>query len=289
MQKKSNSMNSLFTLGCDPELFIINKKTNKVVSAIGLIPGEKGNPYRPEESPNGYGMEIDNILAEFNIPPAHSKLEWTTYIQYMLNKIEEYVQNINPDYGIKTVASQHVDEDQLNNPIAKLFGCSVDYNAYTGKPNPKPKGESTNLRSAGFHVHFGYEYPNIKTSLELVKLFDIILGVPSVLLDNDKERRSLYGKAGCFRLTDYGVEYRVLSSYFLSDYQLFGFIYDQINHALYNLREISDIRSLCMYMYDKTGTNENIIRSTINDGNVEKATEIIKKLNIKLPCVEFLA
>ena len=30
------------TIGADPELFIINEKTKKVVSAIGLIPGEKG-------------------------------------------------------------------------------------------------------------------------------------------------------------------------------------------------------------------------------------------------------
>ena len=42
-----------------------------------------------------------------------------------------------------------VDEDQLQSPEAKLFGCSVDYNAYTEEPNPKPNGECTNLRSAG--------------------------------------------------------------------------------------------------------------------------------------------
>ena len=29
------------TIGADPELFIVNKKTGKVVSSIGLIPGEK--------------------------------------------------------------------------------------------------------------------------------------------------------------------------------------------------------------------------------------------------------
>lgn len=31
--------------------------------------------------------------------------------------------------------------------ITKL--CSVDYNVYTEAANPKPKGEATNLRSAG--------------------------------------------------------------------------------------------------------------------------------------------
>ncbi len=39
------------TIGADPELFIINKKTGKVVSSIGLIPGEKGNPWVGEDMP----------------------------------------------------------------------------------------------------------------------------------------------------------------------------------------------------------------------------------------------
>ena len=60
-------------LGSDPELFIINTKTNKVVSSIGIIPGEKGNAYRSSDMPEGYGLQIDNILAEFNIPPAKDK------------------------------------------------------------------------------------------------------------------------------------------------------------------------------------------------------------------------
>ena len=72
------------TIGSDPELFIINKKTNKVVSSIGLIPGEKGNPYRTKDMPEGFGLEIDNILAEFNPaaipPPRQSYILYTSII-----------------------------------------------------------------------------------------------------------------------------------------------------------------------------------------------------------------
>ena len=50
----------------------------------------------------------------------------------------------------------------------------------------------------------GYENPDVDTSLALVKYMDVFLGVPSVIKDKDTKRRSLYGKAGCFRLTDYG-------------------------------------------------------------------------------------
>ena len=38
----------------------------------------------------------------------------------------------------------------------------------------------------------------------MVKLLDIFLGIPSVIIDPDKKRRKLYGKAGAFRLTKYG-------------------------------------------------------------------------------------
>ena len=50
----------------------------------------------------------------------------------------------------------------------------------------------------------GYENPDVDTSLALVKYMDAFLGIPSVVKDKDKKRRSLYGEAGCFRLTDYG-------------------------------------------------------------------------------------
>ena len=50
------------TIGADPELFIVNTKTNKIVSAIGLIPGEKGKPYIENMEPGGFGVEIDGIL-----------------------------------------------------------------------------------------------------------------------------------------------------------------------------------------------------------------------------------
>ena len=73
------------TIGADPELFLVNgAKTNKpVVSAIGIIPGEKGNPWVGEDMPKGFGLEIDNILAEFNIPPVTSELAFLNNINYM--------------------------------------------------------------------------------------------------------------------------------------------------------------------------------------------------------------
>lgn len=137
------------TIGSDPELFIINTKTDKVVSAIPFIPGMKGNPWRGDDMPEGFGLETDNILAEFNIPPTRNKDEFISAILYMQNYIDKFVKNIDPDLGIKCIASQIVPESELQSKQAKQFGCDVDYNVYTKKANPKPKGDKTNIRSCG--------------------------------------------------------------------------------------------------------------------------------------------
>ena len=231
---------STYTIGADPELFIINSKTGKVVSSIGLIPGEKGNPWVGDDMPKGFGLEIDNILAEFNIPPVTDRRSFITNIEYMKGYIRRFVQDKNPDLDILCKASMEVPEDQLQSPEAKEFGCSVDYNVYTESPNPKPRGEETNLRSAGFHIHLGYNDYNPATSVALIKYMDITLGLVSVLLDDDVARRSLYGKAGSFRLTEYGLEYRVLSSKMMSSKDYLELVYDGVILALksYNSRAL---------------------------------------------------
>lgn len=111
-----------FTIGADPELFIINEKTGKVVSSIGLIPGEKGDPYIGEDMPKGFGLETDNILAEFNIPPVTNCQSFINALNYMKDYIKNYVKKINPDYGIKCSAYELVDESQLQSEEAQLFG-----------------------------------------------------------------------------------------------------------------------------------------------------------------------
>ena len=55
-----------------------------------------------------------------------------------------------------------------------------------------------------FHIHIGYDAPEIDRSLRLITYLDAYLGLPSILIDKDTERRKLYGQAGCFRLTRYG-------------------------------------------------------------------------------------
>lgn len=256
------------TIGADPELFIVNKKTGKVVSSIGLIPGEKGKPWTGDDMPSGFGLEIDNILAEFNIPPARDKMSFVNSIEYMKNYIQRFVQEKNPNLDILCAASQKVPVDQLKSPEARLFGCSVDYNVYTESANPKPNGERTNTRSAGLHIHCGYQNYNTGTSLQLIKYFDMYLGIPSILWDTDTQRRSLYGKAGCFRLTGYGFEYRVLSSAMMKTPELVGRIWDCV------------MRAINAYNQGLPLLDGELIQSIINENKVDLAKRVISDYQI---------
>ena len=86
--------------------------------------------------------------------------------------------------------------------ITKL--CDPDFCIYTGTVNEPGKLGKTTLRSSGFHIHIGYEQCNIDTSLAMLQYIDAFVGIPSIIYDTDAERRKLYGKAGCFRLCEYG-------------------------------------------------------------------------------------
>lgn len=153
--------------------------------------------------------------------------------------------------------------------------CSVDYNAYTEGPNPKPQGETTDLRSTGLHVHLGYPNKSADNSIMLVKYMDAYLGIPSVLIDQDKERRTLYGKAGCYRLTPYGVEYRTLSGYFLSSDVLIRFTYKSTVNA-YNA-----------FLQQKELPNSEDVIFAINNAETDLASQIMKDYNIPFEiCVD---
>lgn len=259
-----------YLVGSDPELFIRHSQTNKIISSIGLIPRVKGKAYTPEGMSKGYGLQIDNILAEFNIPPTNIKADFIASMNKMKKFIDDFVKKTDQNYEIHCYGSAIVDDDQLQSKEAKEFGCSPDYNAWTEDINPKPDGESTNLRTTGCHFHIGYDNPSVEISLEIVKAFDLFLGVPSILIDPDDRRRQLYGKAGCFRLTSYGVEYRTLSGYFISSDKLIGYCFDQIGEAIDFINK---------------GNSAEMVREEvqhcINNNDKEAAKALVSKFNLK--------
>jgi len=258
------------TLGSDPEFFISNKK-GKLISSIGIISGTKNNPQQLPFLGDGFAIQTDNVLGEFNIPPATTPHEAMTSIAIMKAYIAGFLAD--KDLVPKYMASGVFMRDQLNSKEAKAFGCSPDYNCWTKSVNQKPCGEKTSLRSGGFHTHLGYDNPNDEASINALKAFDLFLGVPSILIDPDTRRRELYGKAGCFRMTWFGCEYRTLSGYFISSNELTKWCFDQILIAIEYLNQ----NGICEIQKDAE-----LIQDAINNNNKETAEKLIEKYNINI-------
>lgn len=258
------------TLGADPEMFIIDTaKSNKVISSVGMIPGKKGEPFIDKNWLEGFGLETDNVLAEFNIPPCTKKSEFVSNIEFMKDYVRQFVKKICPTYDIQCIASREVEADQLTTPESMEFGCDADYNVYTEEINQKPVCDNKKLRSAGFHIHIGYDGFNTVTSCHLVKMLDVFLGIPSILVDTDTKRRSLYGKAGNFRLQPWGVEYRVLSSFMMSNESLINSVFDNTFKAIMLYNEIGLLE-----------VDYNLVQHIINDNDKTEAKKFIKKYSI---------
>jgi len=211
-------------LGADPELFLVNPNTGKFISSIGRIGGSKDFPMPIGEE---CAVQEDNVAVEFNIPPCKTADDFVKYINYNLSYLTERAKEMGLELYIKP--SARFDEDELAHPAAQEFGCEPDFNAWTGKPNPRPQCNDPNLRSAGGHIHIGCTKKN---ALSIIKAMDLFVGCPLLEYDQDEQRRLLYGKAGAFRYKPYGVEYRTASNVWISSEKLIRWVWSQTQKAV---------------------------------------------------------
>jgi len=252
------------TIGSDPEMFLFSEEKNKFVPVCGLIGGTKEKPLPITDE--GHAVQEDNVMVEYCIPPCKTKEEFIKNINFTKNYINDTL--LKPlKLTSRCVASAIFEEGDLDSHQAKMFGCSESFNAYTLQIN-EVKSTNPLLRSSGGHLHLGYKDPDVETSLKLIKAMDLFLGVPSILLDEDIERRKLYGKAGEFRYKPYGLEYRVLSTFWTANDQLMDWAYESTLKAV----EFVNNKGII--------TNESDIIHCINQGNKELAKEIIEDYRI---------
>jgi hypothetical protein len=226
-------------VGADPELFL--SKNGKPFSAEGIIGGTKDVPKKTEVE--GCCLQEDNVMAEFNITPSENERDFNENVDYMIDTISTIAMVNDCDIMIK--ASAVFDSDQLKTSQAMEFGCSPDSNAYSFMENDRVEIAS-NLRVAGGHLHIGYDNPDGNTSLQIVRALDIFLGLPSLFLDKDEDRRDYYGQAGAHRIKEYGVEYRTLSNFWIETEELRLWTFRQIMLAIefVNSKDIMQVTEL---------------------------------------------
>lgn len=251
-------------VGTDPEVFVVDKTTDEVMSAIGLIPGTKDEPFPISEQ--GHAIQTDNVMAEFCVPPATNAKDLHNSVLYCLTTINKML----PENMVtKVLASAHLDKKHLDNEQAQTFGCDPDYNAYSLTQN-QSCDSNTNLRSAGGHIHIGYNNPNFEDNIKIIQAMDLFLGLPSLFLDTDVERRIMYGKAGAFREKPYGVEYRVLSNFWIGALNKIEWVFNQITRVVNFINDSNELS-------DEDQVN---IQLAINNNDKGLALKVMNKYNI---------
>jgi hypothetical protein len=270
-------------LGTDPEFFVVDSH-NTFVNAYRVCKHSKAKPYKISHDIN---LFYDNVLLEINIEPANNLEEFVE----RLHRARDLTRGVIGDSKISLHAYAEFENEELRFPNAKDFGCVPDLNAYTLTENDSQIEilKQINCRMAGGHIHIGGINTDTICNPLMKPLFvymlDLFVGIPAVLIDNSAEsyrRRSFFGTAGSYRDTPYGLEYRVLSPFWLRSestmaliYLLCDFVFHEMNEGIYKkfynfnidkLKSNNPISAYSCYGYDQDS-----LINAINSNNYSNA------------------
>jgi hypothetical protein len=123
------------------------------------------------------------------------------------------------------------------------------------------------------------EYDLVKrpeNHIRTIRFLDLIVGLVTLPLDNapgSKQRREKYGKAGCFRPTPYGVEYRTPSCWWLASSPttslVLGLARTAWNLLVWGLDD--EFRKL-------TETPDGDIRAIVDEGDTKESYKVWKRI-----------
>ena len=198
------------TLGTDPETFVVMGDVIQCPSDI--IPESKFVRYGWSR---GGGMNRDGMALELNPFPSKSPIAVSENISYLLRDATKLLNQsgLKLSHMLGCSIDEIPEKAYLPEDVFKL-GCDPDINAYTNCFNEvKVDATTFSERYAGGHIHMEVGYLLQEEACELVKLLDVKVGIPSVLMGDDiwsVKRRAVYGKAGSFRhnTTKGIIEYR---------------------------------------------------------------------------------
>jgi hypothetical protein len=265
------------TIGTDPEFFL--KKGDEYVSSQSAK--IQGTKHEPVALKNGGTIQRDNVAVEFATVPATDGKDFVAKVKSCL---VDTCNLLPAGHDLIVEPSATFDKVHLTDPEAQEFGCDPDFNAYTVSMNEKPWCGDSGFRSCGAHIHIGCLNSDGKAikGLEFlltfdgkilaIKSMDLFHGTISTVLDNSNaavKRRELYGKAGAHRPTDYGVEYRVLSNYWMKSPELVMLMDSLTRDAMALI-----VGNKLQKVLDIVGEDE--LQSVINNGLIVDAQKIIE-------------
>lgn len=248
-------------LGSDPEFFLLND--NNHVAVCGMIGHDKWDPLQYEDMPQGYTVQEDNVAVEFGIPPASSAQEFVDHMKKVKQRFLKDFKHLK----FSKLSAVVFSEKELQHPMARVFGCEPDFNAWTKNVNPKPSSNNPGLRSAGGHVH-------VETKLDpfaVGRCLDVYLGIPSVIMDHGELRKQLYGKHGAMRVKPYGMEYRVLSNFWCHEDKYVRWVWRNVERAVLFLENGGSVDHL-----------HEEVKQCIDENDKELAQYLVNELNLEV-------
>jgi hypothetical protein len=194
-------------MGTDPEMFLADRRTGRCTPAFNVLPRKKDRGYNV--------LFADGFQAEANVGAAQCLEVLSKGIAVAISSMSS-IGRIRPESTIRFARKtfQKIAREDLE------FGCEPSLNVYGMQGTKVVDPAEVPYRFAGGHIHIGWGSSLLYKSAiqEIVMALDKVLGVISVSLAEglDTEvRRHFYGLAGEYRTPAHGLEYRVLSNFWL--------------------------------------------------------------------------
>ena len=172
------------TLGCDPELLLVDRKTADVVNANYFFKNKWD------------AVGFDGLMLELRPMPSTDENVVAANLWSLIQR-----------------ARTLIEKKRINLKPNKLYG-------YTGNPIMITAVSSYRQLTVGFHLHYGIPkellgWPKRYIANQIVKAMDYYVGVPAIIPERDCDfhRRTVpymaYGKPGDYRIDSRTLEYRV--------------------------------------------------------------------------------
>lgn len=287
-----------FTLGTDPEVFVVDDKS-QLLPAFMWLP-----PKKQAQAVSAYEPFWDGFQAEFSTPAQSCINCLVDAVHFSLERIDKAAKAVNPKARLTISNTFRIKQAVLDEtePEYVALGCMPSLNAYGKRGKCLDNGRELQDRSAGGHLHFGgFAEKEAPAYNQFVKPLDQILGVWAVgvaaSFDNPI-RRQYYGLAGEHRTpvygyshpvipgrshggydsydhskkipTDFGIEYRTLSNFWLA--------HPVIMQATWEVaRQTMRLALNAPALVDLWATTDDETFDVIQSCNVKQAREILKR------------
>lgn len=225
-------------IGSDPEFFL--ERAGVIFPSTDIIIGEKNSPIK-------YGdvsIFKDNVLVEGNIKPAKSQAEFVS----TMKSLKKIISEVSGGYNVISKDSHKFSVEDLMSDNAREFGCNPYNKAWKNQVVAAENLAKSQMRSAGFHIHIGYNRLNKsirknQLDMAIAKAYDFFCITPSRMHSNDEFRNKNYGEYGAYRNKPYGIEVRSLGGFFSKDEYL-DWVYEQTIKTIEFTSNLNNLRKL---------------------------------------------